>query len=107
MKRTEIKKIFKESAALEGQTLTVCGWCRTIRASNAFGFIELNDGSCFKNLQIVFVARCHHARVVVRRDGQQRFAGRCLSSADECGAVQQPEDSGEGQEICLGTGDAA
>ena len=34
--------------------VTVCGWVRTIRASNAFGFIELNDGSFFKNVQIVF-----------------------------------------------------
>jgi asparaginyl-tRNA synthetase len=32
----------------------VAGWVRTIRDSKAFGFIELNDGSFFKNLQIVF-----------------------------------------------------
>ena len=37
-----------------GKNVTIAGWCRTIRASNAFGFIELNDGSCFKNLQVVF-----------------------------------------------------
>ena len=32
---------------------TVSGWVRTVRDSKAFGFIELNDGTCFKNLQIV------------------------------------------------------
>ncbi|MBQ3864863.1 MAG: asparagine--tRNA ligase [Clostridia bacterium] len=31
----------------------VSGWVRTLRSSKSFGFIELNDGSCFKNVQIV------------------------------------------------------
>ncbi|MGM9637080.1 MAG: asparagine--tRNA ligase [Eubacteriales bacterium] len=56
MKRTEIKDIWKNQDAFSNLEITVCGWCRTIRASNAFGFIELNDGSCFKNLQVVFEA---------------------------------------------------
>jgi asparaginyl-tRNA synthetase len=34
-------------------TVTVCGWVRTIRDSKSIAFIELNDGSCFKNMQIV------------------------------------------------------
>lgn len=54
MKRTEIKSIWQNPDAYADQEIVVCGWCRTIRASNAFGFIELNDGSCFKNLQVVF-----------------------------------------------------
>ena len=54
MKRTEIKKIFSDIACYGGQTVTVAGWARTIRDSKAFGFIELNDGSYFKNCQIVF-----------------------------------------------------
>ena len=32
----------------------MAGWAKSIRDSKAFGFIELNDGSCFKNTQIVF-----------------------------------------------------
>lgn len=39
-----------------GKTVTVCGWARTIRDMKTFGFIELNDGSCFKNLQVVMDA---------------------------------------------------
>ena len=54
MERTTIKKIFTESEAFGGKEVTVAGWVRTIRASNAFGFIELNDGSYFTNLQVVF-----------------------------------------------------
>ena len=53
MKRTTIKEIYRDMAAFDGKTVTVAGWARNIRASNAFGFVELNDGSCFKNLQIV------------------------------------------------------
>ena len=54
MARLELKKVFEQSAALADQTVTVCGWAKTIRDSKALGFIELNDGSCFNNLQVVF-----------------------------------------------------
>jgi len=54
MKRTELKKIFSQSEHFDGKEVTVCGWARTIRDSKSFGFIELNDGSYFKNCQIVF-----------------------------------------------------
>jgi len=37
----------------DGEAVTVSGWVRTVRDSKAFAFIELNDGSCFRNLQIV------------------------------------------------------
>ena len=54
MQRTAIKEIFATPDKFANTEITVCGWARTIRASNAFGFIELNDGSYFSNLQIVF-----------------------------------------------------
>ena len=54
MERTTIKQIFQDMAAFDGRRVTIAGWVRTIRASNAFGFIELNDGSYFTNLQVVF-----------------------------------------------------
>ncbi|MCI9467041.1 MAG: asparagine--tRNA ligase [Ruminiclostridium sp.] len=54
MKRTEIARIFADAEQFGGQEVTVCGWARTIRDMKSFGFIELNDGSCFKNLQVVF-----------------------------------------------------
>ncbi len=56
MDRIKISDIFAGSAALDGVEATVCGWARTIRDMKNFGFIELNDGSSFKNLQIVFDA---------------------------------------------------
>lgn len=54
MKRTKIFQVFSSPKQFENREITVCGWVRTIRDMKTFGFIELNDGSCFKNLQIVF-----------------------------------------------------
>ena len=54
MERTYIKDIFACPENYADKSITVCGWARTIRSSNAFGFIELNDGSYFSNLQVVF-----------------------------------------------------
>ncbi len=54
--KTIVKKLFRETEAFGGKEITVSGWVRTIRISKSFGFIELNDGSFFKNLQIVIEA---------------------------------------------------
>ena len=54
MERIEIKKLFDGADAYADQSVTVCGWVRTLRDSKAIGFIEINDGSCFKGVQIVF-----------------------------------------------------
>ena len=56
MERITIAAIFADQESLGGQTITVMGWARTIRDMKTFGFIELNDGSCFKNLQVVMEA---------------------------------------------------
>ena len=52
--RILLKDVYKTAESLAGSKITVMGWAKTIRDSKAFGFIELNDGSCFKNVQIVF-----------------------------------------------------
>ncbi|WP_343253459.1 asparagine--tRNA ligase [Ligaoa zhengdingensis] len=54
MQRTEIKALFQNAAELADRQVTVCGWVRTLRDSKLLGFIELNDGSNFQNLQVVF-----------------------------------------------------
>ena len=56
MERTKIAQIFADQERFGGREVTVSGWARTIRDMKTFGFIELNDGSCFKNLQIVMDA---------------------------------------------------
>ncbi len=49
-----IKDILSDPSPLLEKELEVRGWIRTQRESKNFAFIELNDGSCFKNLQVVF-----------------------------------------------------
>lgn len=53
MKRELIKDLFSKIDEFDGKDMVVGGWVRTIRDSKAFGFIELNDGSSFKCLQVV------------------------------------------------------
>ena len=56
MERVRIAAIFADSERYGGESVTVCGWAKTIRDMKTFGFIELNDGSCFRNLQVVMDA---------------------------------------------------
>ena len=48
-----IKELYRNKEEYIGKTVKVAGWIRTSRMSKNFGFIELNDGSFFKNMQIV------------------------------------------------------
>ncbi|MDK2867493.1 MAG: asparaginyl-tRNA synthetase [Clostridiales bacterium] len=54
MKQTLIRALYQNKDALSEGTIKVSGWIRTSRTSKNFGFIELNDGTYFKNLQVVF-----------------------------------------------------
>lgn len=49
-----VKDLYRNTNSYEGKTIQVSGWVKTIRDSKNFGFIELNDGTFFKNVQIVF-----------------------------------------------------
>ena len=53
MKRVEVKKLFRNTEEYKDKEVTVAGWIRNIRDSKVFGFIELNDGSFFKSVQVV------------------------------------------------------
>lgn len=56
MERVRIAALFADKEQYGGASVTVCGWAKTIRDMKTFGFIELNDGSCFRNLQVVMDA---------------------------------------------------
>ena len=53
-KAVDIKKLYRDTDDYMGKEIVIQGWIRTLRDSKNFGFIEVNDGSFFKNLQIVF-----------------------------------------------------
>ena len=90
LKHTKIAHIYADAQSFGDKEITVCGWARTIRDMKNFGFIELNDGSCFKSLQIVLereklsnygeIARQNvgaafiaHGRLVLTPDAKQPF----------------------------------
>ena len=54
MERIQIKEIFRNQKDYIGKEVNVCGWIRQIRDSKKLGFIELNDGSFFKCIQVIF-----------------------------------------------------
>jgi asparaginyl-tRNA synthetase len=54
MSSTMIKQLYRSTGEYLNKNIMVSGWVKTERTSKNFGFIELNDGSFFKNLQVVF-----------------------------------------------------
>ena len=53
MQRVRIAELFRTSEEFGGKEVTVAGWVRSVRDMKNFGFVTLNDGSCFKDLQVV------------------------------------------------------
>lgn len=52
--KTDIRSIYTDTKTYADKEVEISGWVRTARDSKTFGFIELNDGSFFKNIQIVY-----------------------------------------------------
>ena len=49
-----IKKLYQDMDSYNGQSVTICGWVRSLRDSKSFGFISINDGTYFQPVQVVF-----------------------------------------------------
>lgn len=54
MKDTQLKQLYVNTDEYAGKGVVVRGWVRTNRSSNKFGFVEINDGSYFKSIQVVY-----------------------------------------------------
>lgn len=54
MKEILLRELFRNAAEYADQEVLIQGWVRNNRSSNKFGFIELNDGSFFKSVQVVY-----------------------------------------------------
>ena len=85
MEKVLVKSIFRETEKFMGKVVEVSGWVRTIRASNAFGFIELNDGSFFKNIQIVFESDLQNYKEITKlgTGSAVRVEGKVVESAGD------------------------
>lgn len=54
MENVDIKSLYRDTDNYINKEIKISGWVRTVRDSKTFGFIEINDGSFFNNLQVVF-----------------------------------------------------
>ncbi len=54
MKDLTVNDLYKNTNQYKNKNIIIEGWVKTVRASKAFGFIEINDGTFFKNIQIVY-----------------------------------------------------
>ena len=54
MKRIRVKQLFLNKESYADQSVTICGWVRTNRAQAQFGFLNVNDGSFFESIQVVY-----------------------------------------------------
>lgn len=50
----DIRELFKSYKELDGKTVEVQAWIKNLRAQKEFGFIEINDGSFFNSVQVVY-----------------------------------------------------
>lgn len=56
MEKIEIKKIYEKPEMFDKKSVKVSGWIKSARGGKSFGFLDLNDGSAFKGVQVVFDA---------------------------------------------------
>ena len=54
MKDVQLRQLYTDTQQYAGKEVVVRGWIRTNRSSNKFGFVEINDGSYFKSVQVVY-----------------------------------------------------
>ena len=87
MERIKIAQIFADQEQFGGKEVLVSGWARTIRDMKTFGFVELNDGSCFKNLQIVLDANA--------LDNYREIAGQNVGAALSVTGTVVPHPGGQ------------
>ncbi|UZQ52571.1 asparagine--tRNA ligase [Clostridium kluyveri] len=66
MKKTLVKSLYRETEKFINKDIEISGWIRTIRDSKSFAFIELNDGSFFKNVQVVLEDKIENFKEIIK-----------------------------------------
>ncbi|MFL0195108.1 asparagine--tRNA ligase [Clostridium sp. WILCCON 0269] len=66
MEKTLVKSLYRETEKFVNKDIKISGWVRTIRNSKSFAFIELNDGSFFKNVQIVLDDKLENFKEIIK-----------------------------------------
>jgi len=93
MKHTDIYDVLND-ASLLNQSTTVCGWVRTSRNSKTVAFIELNDGTSLKHLQIVVdKEKFEDPTPYLKLGSSLRVVGTLVPSQGQNGGVEMNADS--------------
>lgn len=97
------------SSKPEGQKVTVCGWVRTVRDSKNLVFIQVNDGSCFANIQLTFDRNAPSNNANVNNIEEELKKLNTGASVRAEGVLIESPASGQAVEVtleslkCLGT----
>ena len=66
MDTVAIRHLYRSTSDYVGKSVTVAGWVKTVRDSKVFGFIELNDGTFFKSVQVVFEDKLENFKEIAK-----------------------------------------
>ena len=84
---TRLKELYRNTADFLGKTVTIGGWVRTSRNNKNLGFIELNDGSFFRSVQVVLEGELD-ASSMSFDDAVKLGVGSCITVTGE--VVESP-----------------
>ena len=91
MKNNTVKSLYRSTESLLNQEVHLSGWVRKIRDQKQFGFIELNDGTFFKGVQVVFDTKLNNFADVA--------ALSISSSIEVTGKLVKSEGAGQAFEV--------
>ena len=86
-----VKSLYRNTSEYLSKEVTISGWIRTLRASNAFGFIEVNDGSFFKNIQVVFDNKLENFKDISKLPISSSI--KVIGSTSRANAASRPRSS--------------
>lgn len=66
MVKTTVKELYKQQEGFLNAKIQLSGWIRTLRDSKSIGFLELNDGTFFKSVQVVLDDTLENFKEVVK-----------------------------------------
>ncbi|MGL4732672.1 MAG: OB-fold nucleic acid binding domain-containing protein, partial [Fusobacteriaceae bacterium] len=91
MRKVTVKELYRNWESLLGQEVELSGWVKKLRDQKSFGFIELNDGSFFNGIQVVFNNEMENFEEVARLS--------IISTIRVVGKVVVSEGSGQKFEV--------
>lgn len=91
MKKVTVKSLYRETEKYLDQEVIINGWVKKIRDQKNFGFIEVNDGSFFKGVQVVFDTRLSNFEEISRLS--------IISSIEVKGKLVKSQGAGQAFEI--------